>query len=159
MEGTPIAVVKMQRTTKSSNPGSTKTRDTINGNETIGCRKSKSSDDEESQAEEVTDLEKMGKTPLKSKETKDSTKKAKAMKDKGKNNAPSSGKKKATFTETVGKETVEEKELEYKTWVVGFAVRVDKGKDTKGGIDKKLLEGLTFMQTYINQHAPFHPIR
>jgi hypothetical protein len=64
----------------------------------------------------------MGKTPLKFEGTKDSTKKAKATKDKGKSTTPDSGKKKAMFAEMVGKETVEEKEIEYKTCVVGFAV-------------------------------------
>jgi hypothetical protein len=43
--------------------------------------------------------------------------------------------------------------------MVGFAVHVDKTKDTKGGFDKKLLEGLLFMQTYINQNASFYPIK
>jgi hypothetical protein len=62
MEGTPIAAVMLRQTTKSSNPGSTKKRDTSNGNKTIGRKRSKS-DNEESQAEEVADLEKMGKTP------------------------------------------------------------------------------------------------
>ncbi len=42
--------------------------------------------------------------------------------------------------------------------MVGFAIRVDKMKDTKGGFNKKLNGGLTFMQTYTNQHASFHPI-
>ncbi len=102
MEGTPIATVKMQRRTKSSNPGSTKKRDTSNGNETIGQKKSKS-DDEESQAEEIANLEKMAKMLHKVKGTKDSTKKAKTIKDRGKSTAPNSGKKKATFAETVGK--------------------------------------------------------
>jgi hypothetical protein len=36
MEGTPTTAVKMQQTTKSGNPGSTKKRDTSNGNKTIG---------------------------------------------------------------------------------------------------------------------------
>jgi hypothetical protein len=54
---------------------------------------------------------------------------------------------------------VAEKEIEYKMCVVGFAVRVDKGKDTKGGFNKKISKGLTFMQTYIDQHTSFHPIR
>ncbi len=49
----------------------------------------------------------------------------------------------------MGKDTVEEKEIDYKTCVVGFAVRVDKGKDNKGGFDKKIIKGLNFMQTYI----------
>jgi hypothetical protein len=43
--------------------------------------------------------------------------------------------------------------------VVGFAVRNDKGNNTKGGFDKKIIKGLTFMQTYINRNASFHPIR
>jgi hypothetical protein len=42
--------------------------------------------------------------------------------------------------------------------IVGFAIRVDKGNNTKRGFDKKLLEDLTFMQTYIAKHASFHPI-
>ncbi len=50
---------------------------------------------------------------------------------------------------------VEEKAVDYKKCVVGFAVRVDKGNNTKGGVEKKILrdslsckiiEGLTFMQ-------------
>jgi hypothetical protein len=60
--------------------------------------------------------------PLIVKGTKDSMKKAKATKDKGKSTAPDSGKKKAMFAKTVGKETVEEKEIEYKTCMVDFAV-------------------------------------
>jgi hypothetical protein len=67
-------------------------------------------------------------------------------------------KKKATFAETVGKEVVKEKEIEDKKCMVGFAIRIDKTKDMKGGFDKKLYEGLMFMQTYIDQHASFHPI-
>jgi hypothetical protein len=69
------------------------------------------------------------------------------------------GKKKATFVETVGKEEANEKEIKYKTCVVGFVVWFDKMKDTKGGFNKKFLEGLAFMQTYIDQHASFHLIR
>ncbi len=67
-------------------------------------------------------------------------------------------KKKATFAETVKKEATQAQRIEYKKCVVGFAIRVDKGNNTKGGFDKKLLEGLTFMQTYIDKHAWFHPI-
>ncbi len=67
-------------------------------------------------------------------------------------------KKKATFAETVGKEVVKEKEIVYKKCMVGFAIRVDKTKDTKGGFNKKLYKGLMFMQTYIDQHASFHLI-
>jgi hypothetical protein len=53
---------------------------------------------------------------------------------------------------------VEEQEIDYKTCVVGFAVRVNEGKDTKGGFDKKIMEGLAFMQTYIDKNASFHTI-
>jgi hypothetical protein len=66
--------------------------------------------------------------------------------------------KRRRFAKTVGKEVVKEKDIEYKMCVVGFAIRVDKTKDTKGGFDKKLNKGLRFMQTYIDQHASFHPI-
>jgi hypothetical protein len=69
------------------------------------------------------------------------------------------GNKMATFAKTVGKDTVKEKEIDYKTCMVGFTVRVDKGNDTKGGFDKKIIEGLNFMQTYIDQNASFHAIR
>jgi hypothetical protein len=156
MDGTPIDAVKMRRMLKNRKTGSQKKRDKGNGNETIGRKKSKS-DDEESH-EGVISLEQMEKAPLKVKGTKSSARKGKARIDKEKN-TPDSGKKKATFVETVGKEEVKEKEIEYKTCVVGFAVRVDKTKDTKGGFDKKLLEGLLFMKTYIDQHASFHPIK
>jgi hypothetical protein len=66
-------------------------------------------------------------------------------------------KKKTTFAETVKKEATQAQCIEYKKWVIGFAIRVDKENNTKGGFDKKLLEGLTFMQTYIDKHASFHP--
>jgi hypothetical protein len=154
--GTPIDAVKMRRTLKNRESGSKKKRDNGNGNKTIGRKKSKS-DDEESH-EGVVDLEQMEKMPLKVKGTKSSSRKGKARIDKEKN-TPNSGKKKATFAETVGKEEVKEKEIKYKTCVVGFTVRVDKMKDTKGGFDKKLLEGLLFMQTYIDQHTSVHPIK
>jgi hypothetical protein len=156
MDGTPIDAIKMHRTSKNGESGCKKKRDKGNGNKTIGRKKSKS-DNKESH-EGIVDLEQMEKMPLKVKGTKSSARKGKARKDKEKN-TPDSGKKKATFAETVGKEEVKEKEIEYKTCVLGFAVCVNKTKDTKGGFDKKLLEGLLFMQTYIDQHASFHPIK
>ena len=83
----------------------------------------------------------------------------KKKKETGKASTPNTGgKKKATFAETVGNNTVEEQEIDFKTCVVGFAVQVNKVKDTKGGFDKKITEGLTFMQTYINKNASFHAI-
>jgi hypothetical protein len=155
-DGTPIDAVKMHRTSKNGESGSKKKRDKGNGNKTIGRKKSKS-DDKESH-EGIVEIEQMEKTPLKVKGTKSSARKGEARIDKEKN-TPDSGKKKATFAETVGKKEVKEKKIEYKTCVVGFAVRVNKTKDTKGGFDKKLLEGLMFMQNYIDQHASFHPIK
>ncbi len=56
------------------------------------------------------------------------------------------------------KEATQAQRIEYKKFIVGFAIRVDKGNSTKGGFHKKLLEGLTFMQTYIDKHASFHAI-
>jgi hypothetical protein len=156
MDGTPTDAAKMHRTPKSRESGSKKKSEKGDGNKTIGRKKSNSDNKESHKG--VVNLEQMEKTLLKVKGTKSSARKGKARKDKEKN-TPNSGKKKATFAETVGKEVVKEKEIKYKTCVVGFAVRVDKTKDTKGGFDKKLLEGLLFMQTYIDQHASFHPFK
>jgi hypothetical protein len=78
-EGTPIAAVKMQRTKKSGGPGSIKKRNTSKGNKTISSEKSKAGN-EKSQAEEVVDLEKMEKTPLKAKGKKGQHKEGKGNK-------------------------------------------------------------------------------
>ncbi len=105
------------------------------------------------------DLEQMEKTPLKVKGTKSSARNMKKKKETGNAITPDTGgKKKATFAKTVGNNNVEEQEIGYKTCVVGFAVQVDKGKDTKGGFDKKIMEGLAFMQTYIDKNTSFHAI-
>jgi hypothetical protein len=40
---------------------------------------------------------------------------------------------------------------------VGFAIRVDKGNNTKAAFDKKLMEGLTFIQQYVDKRACFLP--
>jgi hypothetical protein len=69
-----------------------------------------------------------------------------------------SAKKKVTFAETVKKEATQVQQIKYKKCVIGFAMRVDKGNNAKGGFHKKLIEGFTFMQTYIDKHASFHPI-
>jgi hypothetical protein len=39
--------------------------------------------------------------------------------------------------------------------VVAFAIRVDKGKDTKAAFDKKIVAALSFLQNYIDRHATF----
>ena len=36
---------------------------------------------------------------------------------------------------------------------------MERTKDTKRGFDKKLMEELMFMQTYIDRNASFHPIK
>jgi hypothetical protein len=128
-DGTPIETVKKIR--EKTGPGNkpTKKRDSSKQSKDIGRKKSRS-DDEESEAQ--VDLEQMEKMPLKVKGRKSSTRKTKKKKEMGKASTPNTGgNKKATFTETVGKDTVEEQEIDYKTCVVRFAVQVNKGKSTK----------------------------
>ena len=54
-------------------------------------------------------------------------------------------------------EVVKEKPIAYKECVVGFAIRVDKGNNTKAAFDKKLMEGLTFIQQYVDKRECFLP--
>ena len=54
-------------------------------------------------------------------------------------------------------EVVKEKPIAYKECVVGFAIRVDKGNNTKSAFDKKLMEGLNFIQQYVDKRACFLP--
>jgi len=54
-------------------------------------------------------------------------------------------------------EVVKEKAIAYKECVVGFTIRVDKGNNTKLAFDKKLMEGLEFIQQYIDKCACFQP--
>jgi hypothetical protein len=63
------------------------------------------------------------------------------------------GKKKATFAEAVQEKPAQK--VDYKKCVVGFVIRVDKGNNTKKDFNKKLMEGLNFMRTYIDSHAAF----
>jgi hypothetical protein len=51
-----------------------------------------------------------------------------------------------------------EPEVKYNKFVVAFAIRVDKGKDTKAGFDKKIVAALSFPQTNIDKHAAFFSI-
>jgi hypothetical protein len=48
--------------------------------------------------------------------------------------------------------------VKYNKCVVAFAIRVDKGKDTKAGFDKKIVAALSFLQTYIDKYAAFFSI-
>jgi hypothetical protein len=52
-------------------------------------------------------------------------------------------------------EVVKEKPFTYKECVVGFAIRVNKGNNTKQAFDKKLMEGLKFIQKYVDKRACF----
>ncbi len=54
-------------------------------------------------------------------------------------------------------EVVKEKPFTYKECVVGFAIRVDKGNNAKQAFDKKLMEGLEFIQQYVDKSACFLP--
>ncbi len=155
MEGAPIDAAKTRRSPGLGATGTKKKRDNLDINDGISKKKSKS-DNEESR-EGVANLEKMADTPLKPKGSKPKSRKGSTKKDKT-TKTPDSGKKKVTLAETVGKEVVKEKEIKYKKCVVSFAIQVDKKKDTKGGFDRKLYKRLMFMQTYIDQHASFHPI-
>ncbi len=52
---------------------------------------------------------------------------------------------------------MKEKPIAYKECVVRFAIRVDKGNNTKLAFDKKLMEGLEFIQQYVDKRACFLP--
>jgi hypothetical protein len=69
-------------------------------------------------------------------------------------------KRKATFAEAASKGASRKPEpaVKYNKCVVAFAIRVDKGKDTKAGFNKKIVTALSFLQTYIDKHAAFFAI-
>jgi hypothetical protein len=69
-------------------------------------------------------------------------------------------KKTATFAEAAGKGTAQrpKAEVKYNKCVVAFAIRVNKGKDTKAAFDTKIVAALSFLQNYINKHAAFFSI-
>jgi hypothetical protein len=69
-------------------------------------------------------------------------------------------KKPVTFAEAASKLASQGPETNFTSnkCVVLFAIRVDKGKDTNAGFDKKVIAGLSFIQTCINKHATFFAI-
>ncbi len=69
-------------------------------------------------------------------------------------------KRKAMFAEAASKGASQKPEppTKYNKCVVAFTIRVDKGKDTKAGLDKKIIAALSFLQTYIDKHAAFFAI-
>jgi hypothetical protein len=158
MESTPIKAVTKRRDKRFNGNTNSKNEESVKSDESTQRKKTRL-DDEELENHEV-DLEKTKKTPLKTKGKRDdSAKKKKKKKDMEKSKSPGEEGKKATFAETVGKETVEENAGDYKKCVVGFAVRADKGNNTKRRFDKKIIKGLSFMQICINRNMSFHPIR
>jgi hypothetical protein len=54
-------------------------------------------------------------------------------------------------------EAEKEKTIAHKECVVDFAIRVDKGNNAKQVLDKKLMEGLQFIQQYLDNCACFLP--
>jgi hypothetical protein len=105
----------------------------------------------------------MFKTPLREKrkgrKKESAKKKDKPMGTGTEKTTDNAGKKRATFAKMGGKEKAEEqKDIQYKKCMVGFAIRIDKENNTKGGFDKKIIKGLSFLQTYIDQHASFYTI-
>ena len=107
----------------------------------------------------MVDLESMS-ASMKKKSPK--TKAAKQKKDKEKQEdsakkTKQTPKKKATFElaepEEAGKKKNKEEVAVCFKCVVGFAIRVDKGNNTKGGFDKKISEGLTFLIEYLDKAA------
>jgi len=54
-------------------------------------------------------------------------------------------------------EVVKDTPIAYKECIVSFAIRVDKGNNTKLAFDKKLMEGLEFIQQYVDKRACFLP--
>jgi hypothetical protein len=96
---------------------------------------------------------------LKKKSLRDKAAKKKAAKKKQEESMEKTTKqKKATFApdpDNAGVEkdkeeaTVKEVAVCFKC-VVGFAIRVDKGNNAKGGFDKKIAEGLSFLRKYLD---------
>ena len=69
--------------------------------------------------------------------------------------------KKATFVPEESEESGKKKEegevaVNFQC-VIGFTIKVDKGNNTKGGFDKKLAEGLTFLREFVNPAACILP--
>jgi hypothetical protein len=69
--------------------------------------------------------------------------------------------KKATFAPEESEESGKKKEegevaVNFQC-VIGFTIRVDKGNNTKGGFDKKLSEGLTFLREFVDPAACILP--
>ncbi len=134
--------------------------------------KKPTSDDEESageqskgteQAGHTVDLESMS-TSMRKKSPKTKILKSKMSKEKREDSAKKPNqtpRKKATFapeeSEESGKKKDEGEVAVNSQCVIGFAIRVDKGNNTKGGFDKKLYEGVTFLREFVDPAACILP--
>ncbi len=63
----------------------------------------------------------------------------------------------ARKTKIVFAEAEKPKPITYNQCVVGFAIRIDKGNNAKQAFNKKLMEGLQFIQQYVDKSACFLP--
>jgi len=127
------------------------------------------SDDEDSaggqskgteQAGHTVDLKPMS-TSLRKKSPKTKILKSKKSKEKQEDSAKKptnqTPRKKATFAPDASEESGKKKEegevAVHFQCVIVFAIRVDKGNNTKGGFNKKLAEGLTFLREFVDPAA------
>jgi hypothetical protein len=117
------------------------------------------------QGDFVVDLESMG-ALLKKKSLRDKAAKKKAAKKKQEESVEKTTKrKKATFAPDSDNAGVEKDKEEAAVKEVavcfkcvgGFAIRVDKGNNAKGGFDKKITEGLSFLCKYLDKAACILP--
>ena len=132
------------------------------------------SDDKESAGEQskgteqagpIVDLESMS-ASMKKKSLKTQTPKQKKDKEKQEDSAKKPNqtpRKKASFapeeSEESGKKKKEEEVVVTFQCVIEFAIRVDRGNNTKGGFNKKLSEGLTFLGKLVAPAACILPNR
>jgi hypothetical protein len=86
------------------------------------------------EGEHEVNLKSMNKTPLKENGKKGESKKKKKKEETSEEKVNRvKSKKKVTFAETVKKGATQAQRIEYKKCIIGFAMRVDKGNNTKGG--------------------------
>jgi len=126
-------------------------------NEEEQMTKKPRSDNKESRVGNTVDLESMGASLRKKGQPK--SKKSKEDSAKKTNKTP---RKKATFapedSEESGRNKEEVKEVPVSAQcVIGFAIRVDRGNNTKGGFNKKVSEGLTFLREFVDPAACILP--
>jgi len=115
------------------------------------------------QAGHTLDLESMN-ALMRKKSPKTKTPKSKKSKEKQEDSAKKlnqTPRKKATFTpeesEESGKKKEEEEVAVNSQCVIGFAIRVDRGNNMKGGFDKKLSEGLILLREFVDPAACILP--